>query len=53
MLAAADAATPAELPIRFVHARAERLPFADGVFDLAQHHVFPQLERPIGGPAQG
>lgn len=34
MLAAADAATPAELPIWFVHARAERLPLADGVFDL-------------------
>jgi ubiquinone/menaquinone biosynthesis C-methylase UbiE len=34
MLAAAEAATPAELPIRFVHARAERLPLAAGVFDL-------------------
>jgi ubiquinone/menaquinone biosynthesis C-methylase UbiE len=34
MLAAAGAATPAELPIWFVHARAERLPLADGVFDL-------------------
>jgi ubiquinone/menaquinone biosynthesis C-methylase UbiE len=34
MLAAADTATPAKLPIRFIHARAERLPLADGVFDL-------------------
>jgi ubiquinone/menaquinone biosynthesis C-methylase UbiE len=34
MLAAADAATPAELPIWFVHGRAERLPLADAVFDL-------------------
>jgi SAM-dependent methyltransferase len=35
MVKTADAATPAGLPIRFVHARAERLPFAEGVFDLA------------------
>jgi ubiquinone/menaquinone biosynthesis C-methylase UbiE len=35
MVNTADAATPAGLPIRFVHACAERLPFADGVFDLA------------------
>jgi ubiquinone/menaquinone biosynthesis C-methylase UbiE len=34
MVRTADVATPAGLPIRFVHARAERLPFADGVFDL-------------------
>jgi ubiquinone/menaquinone biosynthesis C-methylase UbiE len=34
MLEAAVAATPAELAIRYVHARAERLPFGDGRFDL-------------------
>jgi ubiquinone/menaquinone biosynthesis C-methylase UbiE len=35
MVAAARAATPAGLPIHFVHACAEHLPFADGSFDLA------------------
>jgi SAM-dependent methyltransferase len=34
MLAAAVAATPVELAIRYVHAGAERLPFADDLFDL-------------------
>jgi ubiquinone/menaquinone biosynthesis C-methylase UbiE len=34
MVLAAAAATPTELTIRHVRAAAERLPFADGVFDL-------------------
>ncbi|HKP99464.1 MAG TPA: class I SAM-dependent methyltransferase [Actinomycetes bacterium] len=34
MVATAMAVTPPKLAIRYVHARAERLPFADGVFDL-------------------
>ena len=35
MVATAMAVTPAKLAVRYVHARAERLPFSDGVFDLA------------------
>jgi ubiquinone/menaquinone biosynthesis C-methylase UbiE len=34
MVATAFAATPTKLAVRYVHARAERLPFSDGVFDL-------------------
>jgi ubiquinone/menaquinone biosynthesis C-methylase UbiE len=34
MVAAASAATSSKLAVRYVHARAERLPFADDVFDL-------------------
>ncbi len=35
MVTAARTATPTGLPIQFVHACAEHLPFADGSFDLA------------------
>jgi SAM-dependent methyltransferase len=35
MVTAASQATPAGLPIHFLHACAEHLPFADGSFDLA------------------
>jgi ubiquinone/menaquinone biosynthesis C-methylase UbiE len=35
MVAAAVAVSPARLAVRYVQARAERLPFPDGVFDLA------------------
>ena len=35
MVATAMAMTPTELAVRYVHARAERLPFANGVFELA------------------
>ena len=34
MVATAMALTPTKLTVRYVHARAERLPFSDGVFDL-------------------
>jgi SAM-dependent methyltransferase len=34
MVASAIAATPTKLAIRYVHGRAERLPFTDDVFDL-------------------
>ena len=34
MVATAFAATPTKLAVRYVHARAERLLFSDGVFDL-------------------
>jgi ubiquinone/menaquinone biosynthesis C-methylase UbiE len=35
MVATAIAVTPTKLAVRYVHARAERLPFSDGMFDLA------------------
>jgi ubiquinone/menaquinone biosynthesis C-methylase UbiE len=35
MVATAMAMTPTQLAVRYIHARAERLPFSDGVFDLA------------------
>jgi SAM-dependent methyltransferase len=34
MVAAASAVTSSKLAVRYVHARAERMPFSDGVFDL-------------------
>jgi ubiquinone/menaquinone biosynthesis C-methylase UbiE len=34
MVATASEVTPTKLAVRFVHTRAERLPFSDGVFDL-------------------
>ena len=34
MVATAIAVTPTKLAVRYVHARAERLPFSDGRFDL-------------------
>ena len=44
MVATAFAATPTKLAVRYVHARAERLLFSDGVFDLVRHPVPAALD---------
>ena len=50
MVATASAVTPTKLAVRYVHARAERLPFTDDVFDL----VFATLSlRHWTNPAAG